>query len=80
MTLTHVEDKVVQTSVYDHVIITVPLPVLRHIEFESPSTKDVLGYEKREAIRDFGYDHSCKIFLRFSTRWYVDTKQDSQFE
>ncbi|MEW6179775.1 MAG: flavin monoamine oxidase family protein [Chloroflexota bacterium] len=46
-------------------IITIPFPVLRHIEFHPPLTPG-----KQKAIRQLHYDASAKIFLQFRKRFW----------
>lgn len=49
---------------FDHVITTLPFPVLYHIKIPP------LSYAKRKIIRDIPYDSSCKIALRFQKRFW----------
>ncbi|CAJ0651374.1 6634_t:CDS:2 [Entrophospora sp. SA101] len=61
--------------VFDRVIITCPLGVVRHWELpelkslEDPKTSDNFYY-KRRAIRELNYDNSAKIFLKFNSRFW----------
>ncbi len=54
------------TSTFDEVIVTVPFPVLRHIQHE-PS----FSHDKEKAIRELHYDQSTKIFILFSEPWWL---------
>ncbi len=49
----------------DYVILTVPFPVLRHVEVLKPFT-----FAKQRAIRQLHYDASAKIFLQFRRRFW----------
>ena len=52
----------------DYAIITIPFPVLRHIEFPQP-----LSRGKQRAIRQLHYDASAKIWMQFRRRfWETD--------
>ncbi len=54
----------------DYAIITLPFPVLRHIEMLQP-----LSREKQRAIRQLHYDASAKIFFQCRRRyWEQDDK------
>jgi len=54
--------------VADYCIVTVPFPVLRHVE-----VTPAFSPGKRRAIRQLRYDASAKIFLQFAHRfWEVD--------
>ena len=54
-------------AVGDHAIITVPFPVLRHIEVLKPFSR-----AKQRAIRQLHYDASAKIFLQFKRRFWEE--------
>lgn len=54
-------------SVADYAILTLPFPVLRHIETSVPFSPG-----KRRAIRQLRYDASAKIFLQFARRFWED--------
>jgi len=51
----------------DYAIITVPFPVLRHVEVTTPFSS-----AKRRAIRQLRYDASAKIFLQFRRRFWEE--------
>jgi monoamine oxidase len=52
----------------DFAIVTVPFPVLRHVEVLSPFSR-----AKQRAIRQLHYDASAKVFLQFRRRfWEAD--------
>ncbi|HVE48891.1 MAG TPA: flavin monoamine oxidase family protein [Casimicrobiaceae bacterium] len=56
-----------ERSVGDYAIITVPFPVLRHVEVTQP-----FSAAKRRAIRQLRYDASAKIFLQFRRRFWEE--------
>ncbi|NUM47182.1 MAG: FAD-dependent oxidoreductase [Anaerolineales bacterium] len=51
----------------DYAILTVPFPVLRHVEVLKPFT-----FAKQRAIRQLHYDASAKIFLQFRRRFWEE--------
>jgi monoamine oxidase len=51
----------------DYAIVTVPFPVLRHVEVATPFSP-----AKRRAIRQLRYDASAKIFLQFRRRFWEE--------
>ena len=51
----------------DYAIVTVPFPVLRHVEVTTP-----FSMAKRRAIRQLRYDASAKIFLQFRRRFWEE--------
>lgn len=51
----------------DYAIITVPFPVLRHVEIMKP-----FSAAKRKAIRQLHYDASAKILLQFRRRFWEE--------
>jgi monoamine oxidase len=51
----------------DYAIVTVPFPVLRHVEFVKP-----LSAGKRRAIRQLRYDASAKIFFQCRRRFWEE--------
>jgi monoamine oxidase len=51
----------------DYAILTVPFPVLRHLEALKPFSRD-----KQRAIRQLHYDASSKILLQFRRRFWED--------
>ena len=51
----------------DYAILTVPFPVLRHVEVFKPFT-----FAKQRAIRQLHYDASAKIFLQFRRRFWEE--------
>ncbi len=51
----------------DFAIVTVPFPVLRHVEVLSPFSRP-----KQRAIRQLHYDASAKVFLQFRRRFWED--------
>jgi monoamine oxidase len=51
----------------DHAIITVPFPVLRHVEMLKP-----LSQNKRRAIRQLHYDASAKILFQCRRRFWEE--------
>ena len=51
----------------DHAIITVPFPVLRHVEMLKP-----LSQSKRRAIRQLHYDASAKILFQCRRRFWEE--------
>lgn len=51
---------------YDYVVSTVPLPALRFVDLNGCN----LSYAQLEGMRTLRYDSSCKVGLRFSTRWW----------
>ena len=54
-------------SAGDYAIVTVPFPVLRHVEVTHPFSS-----AKRRAIRQLRYDASAKIFLQFRRRFWEE--------
>ncbi|CAI2199934.1 14173_t:CDS:2, partial [Funneliformis geosporum] len=57
-------------EVFDRVIVTPPLGVVRH--WDLPST---LSYGKRRAIRELNYAAAGKIFLQFKSRFWETNGQ-----
>lgn len=51
----------------DYAILTVPFPVLRHVEALQP-----FSFAKQRAIRQLHYDASAKIFLQFRRRFWEE--------
>ena len=52
----------------DYAVMTVPFPVLRHVEVLTPFSR-----AKQRAIRQLHYDASAKVFLQFRRRfWELD--------
>jgi monoamine oxidase len=51
----------------DYVVVTVPFPVLRHVEALTPFSR-----MKQRAIRQLHYDASAKVFLQFRRRFWED--------
>lgn len=51
---------------YDYVISTVPLPALRFVDLDGCN----LSYAQLEGMRTLRYDSSCKVGIRFSSRWW----------
>ena len=51
----------------DRAIVTVPFPVLRHVEMMKP-----LSHGKRRAIRQLHYDASAKIFMQCRRRFWEE--------
>ena len=51
----------------DYAIVTLPFPVLRHIEIPKP-----FGRDKQRAIRQLYYDASAKILLQSRRRFWED--------
>jgi monoamine oxidase len=51
----------------DYAILTLPFPVLRHIEILKPFSRD-----KQRAIRQLHYDASAKIFIQFNRRFWEE--------
>lgn len=51
----------------DYAILTVPFPVLRHVEVLKP-----FAHAKQRAIRQLHYDASAKIFLQFRRRFWEE--------
>ena len=51
----------------DYAILTLPYPVLRHVEILKP-----FSHAKRRAIRQLRYDASAKIFFQCRRRWWED--------
>ncbi|HLE77857.1 MAG TPA: flavin monoamine oxidase family protein [bacterium] len=51
----------------DYAILTVPFPVLRHVEVLKPFSR-----AKQRAIRQLHYDASAKIFLQCNRRFWED--------
>ncbi|KAK0213580.1 hypothetical protein IW262DRAFT_1466891 [Armillaria fumosa] len=51
---------------YDYVISTIPLPALRFVDLDGCN----LSYAQLEGIRTLCYDSSCKVGIRFSSRWW----------
>lgn len=54
-------------AVANYCIVTLPFPVLRHVEVAPPFSPG-----KRRAIRQLRYDASAKIFLQFARRFWED--------
>ena len=53
--------------VADYVVLTVPFPVLRHVEVLTPFSR-----HKQRAIRQLHYDASAKVFLQFRRRFWEE--------
>lgn len=51
---------------YDYVISTIPLPALRFVDLDGCN----LSYAQLEGMRTLRYDSSCKVGIRFSSRWW----------
>jgi monoamine oxidase len=51
----------------DHVLITVPFPVLRHMEMQP-----LFSRAKQRAIRQLHYDASAKIWMQFRRRFWEE--------
>jgi len=51
----------------DHVILTVPFPVLRHVE-----VNPAFSHRKQRAIRELNYDASGKIFFQCKRRFWEE--------
>jgi monoamine oxidase len=51
----------------DYAIVTVPFPVLRHVEVLTPFSR-----AKQRAIRQLHYDASAKVFLQFRRRFWEE--------
>ena len=51
----------------DYAIVTVPFPVLRHVEAITPFSR-----AKQRAIRQLHYDASAKVFLQFRRRFWEE--------
>ncbi|MEX0783425.1 MAG: flavin monoamine oxidase family protein [Dehalococcoidia bacterium] len=51
----------------DYAVVTVPFPVLRHVEMLKPLSKG-----KQRAIRQLHYDASAKILLQFRRRFWEE--------
>jgi monoamine oxidase len=51
----------------DYAIISVPFPVLRHVETLKP-----FSHAKQRAIRQLHYDASAKIFMQFRRRFWEE--------
>ncbi|PBK71612.1 FAD/NAD(P)-binding domain-containing protein [Armillaria solidipes] len=51
---------------YDYVISTIPLPALRFVDLDGCN----LSYAQLEGLRTLRYDSSCKVGIRFSSRWW----------
>ncbi|MDB5591050.1 flavin monoamine oxidase family protein [Enterovirga sp.] len=51
----------------DYAVVTVPFPVLRHIEITRP-----LSFAKQRAIRQLHYDASAKVLLQFNRRFWEE--------
>ena len=55
-----------QTSTFDYVISTMPLSSLRYVDLELCN----LSYLQKESMRTLRYDSSCKVGIKFKTRWW----------
>jgi monoamine oxidase len=51
----------------DYLVLTVPFPVLRHVEVLTPFSR-----LKQRAVRQLHYDASAKVFLQFRRRFWED--------
>ena len=51
----------------DYAVLTVPFPVLRHVEVLTPFSR-----AKQRAIRQLHYDASAKVFLQFRRRFWEE--------
>jgi monoamine oxidase len=51
----------------DYMVLTVPFPVLRHVEVLTPFSR-----MKQRAIRQLHYDASAKVFLQFRRRFWEE--------
>ncbi|CAG8460460.1 4108_t:CDS:2 [Dentiscutata heterogama] len=56
-------------DIFDKVIVTCPLGVVRQWDLLGLDKNDEL-YHKRRAIRELNYDKSAKLFLKFKTRFW----------
>ena len=54
-------------AIADYAIVTVPFPVLRHVEVLKP-----FSHAKRRAVRQLRYDASAKIFFQCRRRFWED--------
>lgn len=64
----HCQTPAGQTQLHgDYAILTVPFPVLRHVEVLKPFSRT-----KQRAIRQLHYDASAKIFLQCNRRFWED--------
>ena len=54
----------------DYAVMTVPFPVLRHVEVLTPFSR-----AKQRAIRQLHYDASAKVFLQFRRRFWEDGRR-----
>jgi hypothetical protein len=63
----HMEES--KTS-YDYVISTIPLGALRYVDMDTCN----LSYAQWEGIRTLRYDSSCKVGIKFTCRWWEDSK------
>lgn len=59
-----------ETSEYDYVISTIPLASLRFVNLDRCN----LSYAQREGMRTLRYDASCKVGLKFRTRWWQNLR------
>ncbi|CAG8614869.1 11731_t:CDS:2 [Scutellospora calospora] len=60
------------SEVFDRVIVTVPLGIVRH--WDLPLS---LSYGKRSAIRELDYGFSAKIFLQFKSRFWEKSPNET---
>lgn len=58
-------DGFIETFQADEVILTVPTPCLRTVDFEP-----ILPHEKRKMIRELYFDSASKVLLAFNTRFW----------
>jgi monoamine oxidase len=58
---------------YDYVISTAPLSALRYVNLDGCN----LSYAQLEGLRCLRYDSSCKIGLKFRTRWWQTLESGS---
>lgn len=64
----HVQNAAGRTGIAgDYAIVTVPFPVLRHVEVLKP-----FSHAKRRAIRQLRYDASAKIFFQCRRRFWEE--------
>ncbi|KAF9255691.1 hypothetical protein L218DRAFT_833617, partial [Marasmius fiardii PR-910] len=54
------------TTSYNYVISTIRLAALRYVDLD----KCNLSYAQREGMRSLRYDSSCKVGIKFTTRWW----------
>ncbi|KAK0189843.1 flavin-containing amine oxidoreductase-domain containing protein [Armillaria mellea] len=66
LSVTYSSGRAKVSTEYDYVISTIPLPALRFVDLDRCN----LSYAQLEGMRTLRYSSSCKVGMRFSSRWW----------